>query len=55
MIAFGEREGKVRVNFGESEFVYDIGAHDWAEEDIAAVVRVRMVTLLRSVGFPSLP
>lgn len=41
MIAFGEREGEVRANFGESKFVYDIGAHDWAVEEIAAAVRAR--------------
>ena len=41
MIAFGEREGEVRVNFGESKFVYDIGAHDGTIEDTAATIRTR--------------
>ena len=41
MIGFGEREGEVRVNFGESKFVYDIDAHDWTVEETAAAVRAR--------------
>ena len=41
MIGFGEREGKVRVNFEESKFVYDIRAHDWTVEETAATIRFR--------------
>ena len=41
LIGFGEREGEVRVNFGESKFVYDIGAHDWTVEETAATMRLR--------------
>ena len=33
MVGFGEREGEVRVNFGERKFVYDIGAHDWTGKE----------------------
>ena len=43
MIGFGEREGEVRVNFGESKFVYDIGAHDWTVEDTAATIRAKAI------------
>lgn len=27
---------EVRVNFGASKFVYDIGAHDWSADETAA-------------------
>ena len=52
IVGFGEREGEVRVNFGESKFVYDIGAHDWTVEDTAATIRgrarVEMMEMLNS-------
>ena len=41
IISFGEREGEVRVNFRESKFEYDIGAHDWTVEDTAAMIRAK--------------
>ena len=41
MVGFGEREGEVRVNFGESKFIYDIDAHDWTVEETAATLRAR--------------
>ena len=41
MIGFGEREGEVRVNFGQSKFEYDIDAHDWTIEETAASIRAK--------------
>ena len=41
MIGFGEREGEVKVNFGQSKFIYDIEAHDWTVEETATTLRVR--------------
>ena len=43
MIGFGEREGEVRVNFGQSKFEYDIDAHDWTIEERAASIRARLL------------
>lgn len=40
-IGFGEREGKVRVNFGTELFIYDIDAHDWEIERTAVALQVR--------------
>ena len=41
IIAFGEREGGVTVNFGEKKFAYDLDTHDWTKEETAASVRAR--------------
>ena len=46
MIGFGEREGEVRVNFGQSKFVYDIDAHDWTIEETATSIRARLLDSL---------
>ena len=46
MIGFGEREGKVRVNFGQSKFEYDIDAHDWTIEETVASIRARVLDSL---------
>ena len=44
MIGFGgEREGEVRVNFGQSKFEYDIDAHDWTVAETAASIRARLL------------
>ena len=40
VIGFGEHEGKVSANFGARSFVYDIGAHDWTEEQLPAMMRL---------------
>lgn len=40
IIGFGEREGKVRVNFGKSKFQYDLNAHDDKFENITAGTRI---------------
>ena len=50
IIAFGEREGGVTVNFGEKKFAYDLDTHDWTKEETAASVRART---LDSVPFGS--
>ena len=42
MIGFGEREGKVKVNFGTQPFIYDINAHDWTVEQMAATLQASM-------------
>lgn len=41
VIGFGERESEIRVNFGNSEFRYDIHAHDWTAEKSAAALIMR--------------
>ena len=41
IIAFGEREGEVTVNFGEKKFAYDLDTHGWTKEETAASVRAR--------------
>lgn len=41
IIGFGERESEIRVNFGNSMFVYDIASHDWTTEESEIAIRIR--------------
>ena len=41
VIGFGEHESKISVNFGARPFTYDIGAHDWTNEQLPAMTRTR--------------